>query len=217
VLFAVAAGLIFAAVAFMPGFSLREVSDTLNRLSLWALFPLVLVLPLVGFSISVVYLVIGLRFGPAVGLMCVAVLSFFHVLLSHLLVRGTLRRPVEAWLERHRDRIPALPTGEERHLVALVVLAPVLPYTLRLYVLALSGISLRTCLAVSVPLFTVRSAVTLFIGDLGANPSPRAAAVLVGIYLAKLALCAWLAWHIRERYRRQVSDGQGSPLASRSR
>lgn len=179
-----------------------DLRDALMHVNLAALWLLMLLLPPCGFSISIVWLVAGARFGPWWGGAVVAIVTAGHLLLMHAIGRGLLRERLRAWLRRRGHELPAVPAGEHAAVAVMAVLAPGLPYFARNYLLALSDVPLRVYFAVGVPLYVARSYVTLFIGDLAGNPSPRQLVVLGAIYALKLGICAYLLWHIRRRLKR---------------
>lgn len=193
----------FVLIEMNTDFDWKEIPDAMNALPALAVLPLTAVLPLIGFPISIVYLALGARFGPYWGLACVAGISTVHVVGTYWIAHSFLRRPVERWLARHHQAVPALDRTDEASVVAVAVLAPVLPYFIRNYGLALAGVRLRTYLLVAVPLYTLRSAVTLFLGGLSSDPSVRGAVILGAIYVAKLSACAALVWHLRRKHRRK--------------
>jgi len=177
----------------------RELPDTLARIDAAWLIGLAVLLPLAGFPISVVYLAIGVRFGPFIGLCLVAGLSLIHLSGAFLMARGWLRTWVETWLQHREIAVPRIRKGESVPIVAIAVLVPVLPYFVRNITLGLSGITLRTILVVAVPLYTFRSAVTLFMGDMSTEPTWTRATLLAGLYGVKIGVCALLVWRIRAR------------------
>lgn len=181
-----------------------DLQDALLRVNLAALWVLMLLLPVCGFSVSVVWLVAGARFGPAWGGAVVAVVTAGHLLIMHAIGRHWLRRWLRGWLKKRGHELPAVPAGENVSVSVMAVLAPGLPYFARNYLLALSDVPLRVYFWVAVPLYVARSYVTLFIGDLARAPSGKQLVVLGLVYAVKLGVCAYLLWHLRRRFRRNA-------------
>ncbi len=199
---AVAAGI--AALHF-SGFDWREVPAALERvnrpLALW----IMATLPILGFPISVVYLAAGAIFGPWVGGLVVAAVTAVHLLATQLLARTVLRRPVERWRHAWSRRLPEVPPEENATLVAMIVIVPALPYLARNCLLALAGVPQRLLLGVALPLYVARSYTTIFLGNLGSDPSLPALWVLGGVYGTKLAISAVLFRRLQRRCRRRTA------------
>lgn len=202
-LLAAAAG---TALFYFTELDWTDLRDALMEVNLAALWLLMIVLPPCGFSVSVVWLVAGARFGPWLGGVVVAVTTAGHLLLMHAVGRGWLRKRLRAWLHRRGHELPALPAGEHAAAAVMAVLAPGLPYFARNYLLALSDVPLRVYFWIAVPLYVARSYVTLFIGDLATKPSGRHLVVLGLVYAVKLGICAYLLWHIRRRLKRDRKE-----------
>lgn len=181
-----------------------DLKDALMRVNLAALWALMLTLPVGGFSVSVVWLVAGARFGPWWGGAVVAAVTAGHLLIMHAIGRHWLRRRLRAWLHRRGHELPSVPAGENVSISVMAVLAPGLPYFARNYLLALSDVPLRVYFWVCVPLYVARSYVTLFIGGLASAPSGKQLVILGVIYAVKLGVCAYLLWHIRRRIKRNA-------------
>ena len=160
-------------------------------------------LPIVGFPISAVYLAAGAIFGPMWGGVVVTGVTLVHVLVTHVLARTVLRGHFGRWRKKWSHRVPEVPDGEFGTLVAMVVIVPGLPYLARNVVLALSAVPLRYLLGLAVPLYVARSYVTIFLGDLGNDPSARALAILGAVFATKLGISALLFQRLRHRVKRE--------------
>lgn len=202
------AGLALAGAAAwlaLAGLDWQAIPRALGRLPSAAILGVTAVLPLAGFPISMVYLVIGARYGPGLGLAVVAGITAAHLLGTHGIARGFLREPLRRSLERRGHRVPAVPPGENAAVALMVMLAPAVPYFMRNYVLALSGIPLRVYFWVALPVHVLRSYVALFLGDFTGDPSSRGLVLIGLIYGAKLAVFAAIAWRLRRRHKRAAA------------
>jgi uncharacterized membrane protein YdjX (TVP38/TMEM64 family) len=179
----------------------EALQDRIERLDSVATIAVMALLPLVGFSISVVYLVAGAKFGVSGGLLVIAGVTAFHLLACHGIARTFLRRPMERLLKWRNHRLPEIPKGAEASLAVMAALVPGLPYFARNYLLALAGIPLRTYFWICLPLYVARSCLVLFLGDFGTNPSRKSLIILGSVYAVKLAVCAYLFARVRRRYR----------------
>lgn len=177
-----------------------ELVGVLERVNPALAVVLMAVLPLAGFSIGIVYVVAGLKFGLVWGGLVIAGVTAVHLLGTHWIVRGFLRGPIERFLERRGYRLPEFPAGAERSLAAMVALVPGPPYFLRNYALALSGIPLGKYFWPCLLIYTARSYVTLALGDLSGDPSRAGFVWLAGIFAVKIVICGLLIRRIRRKY-----------------
>lgn len=184
--------------------ALRRSLEALDRGPLLAVAA---VLPLFGFSIAVVYLAVGAVFGGWLGLAVVAGITAVHLWGSHWIARSFFRAPVQRFLRRRRHRLPDLPAGEEWAVALMTALVPGLPYFVRNYLLALSGIPLRIYFRICWPVYVLRSSAVLFLGDFSDGFSGRRLAVLGGVLVLKVGICAYLIHRLRARYRTRGRSG----------
>jgi uncharacterized membrane protein YdjX (TVP38/TMEM64 family) len=190
------------AALFLTEFDWEKVPHLLERVNRpWALVVMA-ILPIVGFPISAVYLASGALFGPWIGGVVVTAVTLIHVFVTHVLARTVLRHRIEHWHKKWRRRLPEVPVGESATLVSMIVIVPGLPYLARNCLLVFSGVPLRYLLGVAVPLYVARSYVTIFLGDLGNDPSRRALLILATVFAAKLAVSALLFLRLKHRARR---------------
>lgn len=187
------------ALFWFTDLSWSDVHATLQRLPAWLAIALMAVLPLTGFSVAVVYVVAGARFGPWLGGAVVAGITVVHLLGSYWIARGVLRGPLERFLARRRHRLPRVTSQAHASVAAMAALMPGLPYFVRNYLLPLSGIPLRTYFWICLPIYVGRSYVTLFLGDLSGDLSVQRVLILGAVLAAKLALCALILARLRRR------------------
>ncbi len=183
----------------------RKLSEAIDRLNTAAVIGLMATLPLAGFSIGLVYLIAGAKFGPLLGGAVVFGVTAVHLLATHGIARRLLRRRMERFLERRHYRLPLIPEGENASIALMGALMPGLPYFARNYLLALSGVPLRVYFWVCLPVYVARSYLVIFLGDLSSDPSRRWLVILGVVYAIKLAICAYLMVRLRRRYRQHRS------------
>ena len=155
------------------------------------------VLPIGGFSVGLVYLVAGIKFGPLLGGVAVAGATAVHLVASHWICQTVLREPLRRFLERRNHKLPHAPAGAHKSVAAMAALVPGLPYVARNYLLALTDIPLRVYFWVCLPIYVIRSYIVIMLGDIGADVNRKTLAILVGVYVLKLSICAILLWRIR--------------------
>ena len=166
------------------------------------LLVLTAVLPLFGFSISLVYLVIGAVFGGPLGVVIVGGISAVHLLGSHWIGHGYLRGPLQRWLEKRKHRWPELPKGEDVPVALMIALVPGPPYFIRNYLLAVSDIPLRIYFWVCWPVYVVRSCLALFLADFSDDFSPKRIMILGAVFVVKVAVCAYILKRLRSKFSR---------------
>lgn len=207
--------LLAAGVGYLiaSGFDWREIPRALEKWNAAAVIAVMAVLPIFGFSISIVYLVAGAKFGPAGGMAVIAFVTFVHLAGTHWVGRGLLRNPLERFIKRSGHRMPEIPEGSDRAVAAMIAIAPGLPYFVRNYFLALSDIPLRVYLPIAMFIYVARSGLAIFLGDFGTDPTRKGALILGGVFLLKLSIAAGLLWYIRRRYK--LSGGKGRKAGAR--
>lgn len=209
------------AVAVVVGFSeeidwhaLRQSLEAMDRGPLLAL---VAVLPVFGFSIALIYLVVGAVFGGWLGLIVIAGATAVHLLGSHWIARSFLRAPVQRFLKRRKYEMPEVPKGEEWAVVLMTALVPGLPYFVRNYLLALSDIPLRTYFWICWPVFVLRSALVIFLGEFSGDITGPRIAVLGSVLAVKVLICACLIHRLRARRMAKAGVSAGAPAPATAR
>lgn len=172
---------------------------------------LMALLPLVGFPISLVYLMAGARFGPWLGIPVVILVTAVHLLGTYWITRSFLRGRIERLLARRDYRLPHIPEGEHGSVCLLAALVPGPPYFARNYLLALTDIPFRVYFWVCLVVYVVRSVVAIMIGDLASDPDTGQLLLLVGVYLLKLSICAYVVWRLRRAHKRRVETKSSRP------
>lgn len=175
----------------------HEVADRLNGA---VAFGLLVVLPLCGFPVSVLHLAAGIRFGAPLGFALVSLSILLQLLASYWLVR--LWR--EGFARRFDNLRRRIPQGAHASLCVFAVLLPGAPYVAINYVLPLIGVRLRTFILYCWPLHTLRSTVTVLLGD-QTDKLTLERLVVLGVYALLLTGGSW--WVYR-RLRRQLGDPQ---------
>lgn len=174
----------------------------------WAAILALVVLPLVGFPASLLHVAAGIRFGAGVGLALVSGSILLQLLASYGVV--SLRREKlekSRWLARLRERIPS---GAHTSVCIFGVLLPGAPYMAINLVLPLLGIPLRTFILCAWPLHTLRSTITVVLGDQSDQLTATRLAVLLCYALTIFGASWWT-------YRKLKSQFEGRPPAAGDR
>jgi len=183
-------------------YTLKSLTDTIAGFNALAVVVLMATLPVVGFSVSVVYVVAGVKFGPVIGGVAVAGATAVHLVLTHWICQSVLRERLQRFLARRNHHLPHVPDGENVSVAAMAALVPGLPYFARNYLLALTDVPLRTYFWVCLPIYVARSYVAILLGDFGGEPDRDTLLTLGIVYVVKLSICAYLLWRIRKRFKR---------------
>lgn len=197
--FVLLAVVVLGLLALLSGrIDVSAVHRSAAQLNGFAAFALLVVLPLLGFPASILHVAAGIRFGAGLGLLLVSLSIVLQLLISYALVH-LFRRRFARRFSRLRRRIPA---GAHTSISVFAVLLPGAPYAAVNYTLPLLGVPLRTYLLCCWPLHTLRSTVTVVLGDQTDKLTPARLMVL-GAYALLLSLASWWLYH---RVRRQLAD-----------
>jgi uncharacterized membrane protein YdjX (TVP38/TMEM64 family) len=161
-------------------------------------FVLLTLLPLVGFPVTVLHVVIGIRFGGGMGMLLVGVSILLQLLASYALVH-VFKDKFARRLKPLRKKIPQ---GAHGAMCLFAMLLPGVPYFAKNYVLPVLGVPLRTYLLVCLPIHVVRSGVAVFFGDSSDDLTPARMGALA-LYLCTALFASW--WFFR-RLRSQMES-----------
>jgi uncharacterized membrane protein YdjX (TVP38/TMEM64 family) len=159
-------------------------------------------LPVFAFPILPVYLVAGARFGPLGGGFVVCFVTAVHLIATYGIARSFLRRPLERLVARRHAHLPEIPPDEHAAVALIAALVPGLPYVVRNYLIALSGLRLRVYFWICLPIYVARSYVSILLGNLSGAPDRTRLFILGGVELLKVAICAFVIWRLREHHRK---------------
>jgi uncharacterized membrane protein YdjX (TVP38/TMEM64 family) len=206
---AIAVALAIGALFLREQVSIQEVHDYADRLNGGVAFGLLVVLPLVGFPASVLHVGAGIRFGVPLGMPLVSLSILLQLLASYALVH-LFRDRFERRLAPLRQRIPS---GAHRSICVLTLLLPGAPFAAINYVLPLIGVPLRTYLLYGLTIHTLRSTVTVTLGDQSDRLTPVRLAVLAVYALGILGASWWTYRRVRTQLESPPSraDGRRQP------
>lgn len=203
----VVGALAIAALFFFTELEWHDVQRAMMELNTPATIALMAILPLGGFSVSLVYVMAGAKFGLGLGGIVVAGITAFHLLASHGIARGALRKPLERWFGKRRHHLPHIPADDDVAASLLTALVPGIPYVARNYFLALAGVPLRIYFWICLPIYVAHAYTALFLITFAADPGGRRLVALGAIYVVKLGVCAEVIRRIRKRHRHQDAPG----------
>lgn len=182
-----------AATLLYRKFDIDTVHDYATGLNGGVVFLLLTVLPMVGFPVTVLHVVVGMRFGIPLGLALVALSIALQLLASYLLVYF-FRDAFARRFEPIRRRIPK---GAHGPVCVFTMLLPGVPYFAKNYVLPLLGVPFRTYLLICLPIHILRSSIAIALGDMSDELTPTRIAWLTVYYGATLGVSWWMFRRIR--------------------
>lgn len=104
---------------------------------------LFLLLPLIGFPISALLVILGVKFGTWIGLIIMFAGMPVHLTVSFFVAHSLLRAPLLRLLARMGRPLPQIPEDRQARFCFLFMAVPGLSYTLKNYLLPLSGVPFR--------------------------------------------------------------------------
>jgi len=124
-----------------------------------------LVLPLLGFPISIFLVLAGIRFGLGGGMAVAAGCMLFHHFAAFRIAHGGFRQRVRQRLERAGYAIPGIKTGHRVWFTALFAAIQGPPYIAKLYLLALTDIPFRIYCWVGAPVYILFCLIPVGVGS----------------------------------------------------
>jgi uncharacterized membrane protein YdjX (TVP38/TMEM64 family) len=181
---------------------LEELHSRAQALPAVGVIAAISLLPLVGFPVSWLHLIAGVRFGFLGGMTVVALTSVLHHLFGWAFVRILSERFFrwsKSWSEKLRG------TGH-RDATMLCGLLPGVPYTVQLYLLPIISVPLHLLLGLSSALHTARAVVTILLGDFSDNLTPVRIATLAAYYVILFTASALTLRGLRRKFAQNDSD-----------
>ncbi|MFH1500163.1 MAG: DUF2934 domain-containing protein [Verrucomicrobiota bacterium] len=212
----VALGLALAGLFWLwHSIGLEELIDRAQALPAVGVIIALSLLPLIGFPVSWLHLIAGVRFGFVGGIATVAWAGLCHHFLGWLLVRVLPRRCFRR-LDHWREKLVG---AGHRDATLLCGLLPGMPYAVQLYVLPAIGTPLWMLLGLSTALHTGRALVTILLGDHGDELTPARLALLAGYYAVLLSVSYLALQRLRKAIAMKSKDPRPAPeqISARAR
>jgi uncharacterized membrane protein YdjX (TVP38/TMEM64 family) len=192
---------LIAIVGLVWSFGLKNLHDRANQWNATLVILALLILPVLGAPVSVLFIVAGARFGPLGGLAVTAVSIAFHLVFSWWLAHGWLRAPFDHLFKKLGFERPKLRGSDHALLCSLVALVPGPPYAAKNYLLALSGAPFRTFFLASLPAHVFTASGGVLFGDFSGNLTPAKTAFLVVYVLLIIGLGRYGLHRLRKHQR----------------
>lgn len=135
-------------------------------LSAWLVFALLAFLPLIGFPVSLLFVVVGAKFGSAWGTVWVSVAIAIHLVITYWITTTFLHDRIASIFKKTRYKMPKIPMGEHVPVTLLTALVPGVPYAAKNYLLVLAGVPWRTYVCICLPAHIFHATLAIIFGDL---------------------------------------------------
>lgn len=178
----------------------RALAQQTMTLGPWPAFAALVVLPLVGFPLSVLALAAGLRFGLGPALLLLAPAIVFHLVFGYAVGRRWLAAPLQRGLARYTFTLPRAPAGEAFSVALLVNLVPGPPYAAKIYLLALSDLPFRAYFFAGLGATLLGVSSAILAGDFVRTLSPLRG----GVFAVYFVLISFLTHRLIRRLRRRA-------------
>lgn len=188
-----------ALLIFQRHLDLAELHARAQALPAPAVIAAIALLPLVGFPVSVLHLIAGVRFDFLGGIVVVSLTGVIHHFLGWVIVR-LLSECCFARLAPWRAKLGG--TGH-RDATLLCCLLPGVPYSLPLYLLPVLGVPLSLLLGLAPLIHTARALVTILLGQLSDDLTLPRLLALGAYYLVLFVLAGWFLRHLSPNFRQK--------------
>lgn len=188
---------ILAAILLIPFLFLLEPGDwqqiiadpNSNRM---LFIGLMAVLPIFGVTIIIFLVFVGIKFGTLAGILISGVLMLFHMLIAYLISHSFLRPLVDRFIgERHWSR-PRMPAGKRELYAVLFVAIPGLPYAVKNYLMALSGLPFLHYLAICWTVQLIMGIPFIVLGEAAKLRHGGALSIAIAMVVSGFLVVRWL-------------------------
>jgi len=150
------------------------------------------VLPLLGFPVSVLLVLLGLQFGIARGMGIVTVGMFFHLLVVYGIAQSGLREKIRRRIASFGHEIPPIKENHRLWFTTLFASIHGPPYAAKLYLLALTDLPFRYHCGIALPVYIGFSLLPVSAGKAVMNLNPVMISVIIIASIALFFLARWL-------------------------
>ena len=161
------------------------------------------ILPVLGFPVSILLFLAGVRFGLGGGMALAAGGTIFHHFAAYHIAHGWFRDGVRRRLENAGRKIPPLKEGKAVWVTALFAAIHGPPYAAKLYLLAMTDVPLRIYVWVGAPIYILFCLVPVGAGSAVMDFNPK------WLYALTIISVAFLlgGWWLKRRYGETFAKG----------
>ena len=168
-----------------------------------------LVLPALFFPISTLLVLVGVRFGALWGSLISLVLMPAHLLVAFFLVRHFFYARIERLARRKNSPIFNIPAERYREFGLLFMAVPGLPYTVKNYLLPVSGISFRDYFWIG---WVIQGLMGIPFVVLG-NAASQWSVGILALFAILFVIVFFISRKLKQRYERLVQSDPNRPSA----
>lgn len=150
-------------------------------LPLPAFLAFLFLLPLVGFPLTPLLLVTGIRFGFTGGMALATGAVFFHNFAAYRLTHGFFREPLKRKLDARGYSIPELKKEHHAWFTAIFASVHGPPYAPKLYLLALTEVPLRIYMGIGATIYALFCAIPIGAGSAVSDFNPWIIYGVIGV------------------------------------
>lgn len=207
---------IVAVGAGLAGYQ-EEIQDALALLSSERTHPAIvvgafLVLPAIFFPISTLLVLVGVRFGALWGSLITLALIPSHLVLAFFLVRRFFQARLARLARRKNYPIFNIPDERCREFGLLFMAVPGLPYTVKNYLLPVSGISFRDYFWIGWIVQGLMGIPFVVLGDAASRWSVQ----IFALFALLFVIVFFISRKLKQRYERLVASDSHGPDACQS-
>lgn len=178
---------------------LKQVRTWAEGLNGWAVFGMLVFLPLVGFPVSVLFVVTGVKFGAFGGMVVVTIGIALHLLITYWVTDKLLHDPIERLFKRTKYKMPKVPEGEHVSISLLTALVPGIPYFAKNYLLVLGKVPFKPYFLSCLPSHVFHASLAILFGDMSKALSPAKIVFLVVYAVVITWLCRRVIKRLKAR------------------
>lgn len=167
----------------------QKVRAWAEGLNPWAVFAMLVFLPLVGFPVSVLFVVTGVKFGPGWGLAVVGIGIALHLLITYWVTSKILHDPIERLFKKTKYKMPRIPEGEQVSISLLTALVPGIPYFAKNYLLVLGKVPFKPYFLSCWPSHVFHASLAILFGGMSKELTPTKGAFLLVYAVVVTWLC----------------------------
>lgn len=164
---------------------IQYLSDIRPSTLLPIMLPLIAILPLFGFPVSVLLIPIAYTLAPAYGKVWATIYAMAGVALNdtiaYWLARTFMRGPILRLLDKKKIKVPEIPRNQEVRVIALLRITPGTPLFLQSYLLGLASVDYWRYIFLSVPIQSIHIGLFIFMGE--AVFQGKVGAMITGLFL----------------------------------
>jgi len=161
-----------------------------------------LILPMLFFPVTILLVLIGIRFDAAAGILIMFMVMPVHLMIAFFVVRSMFRSRLERLARKKRVGFVHIPADRQLEFAFVFMIVPGLPYAVKNYLLPLSGLSFRDYFFIGWLINGILGIPFVVIGHAASQWNLH----VILTVLALLVIAYAIAKQVRKRYARPVDS-----------